>query len=79
MADFSVVLTFLDATLHPMPQQTDLLLLDQAAGNLTRGWVEADGELVMLAARWQPTHFANLTQALQQREPRPDALGLPLL
>lgn len=79
MADFSIALDFIDATVTPPPAGVDLLFFNATKGWLTRGWVdESRQQLVLIGSQFTPTHYAHFTAALEPHGPERDYFGHPI-
>lgn len=58
MPNFDVTLKFKEISLVPPPKLTDLLFYDAKMSKLARGWIDENGGLVLIGAKWTPTHYA---------------------
>lgn len=66
MANFTAQLAFIDLKSGPAPKMTDLLFfnlearLDNQSQHYARGWVSEEGQVILIGAQWEPTHYAHV-------------------
>jgi hypothetical protein len=65
MEDFEVTLKFKALKNHKAPEETNLLFFNQPENQLTRGWVQDGGQMVIIGGKFKPTHFAEYTDEME--------------